>query len=343
MISSRSTHLAADPRAGVKTPGLENTIHRVAGAKGNSKNNATVPPQSNLDAYKSTLVREVARPLVDKTPFPNRVAITSKFNTPLPDKQRLAQLLLEANQTNALYANPTEVPGSAPRRASSARAHVRAPRLSANNNFFETPLFNGNPWDVSEAEIAPPDMVSAQNEALEVEDYDEIEYMPPKVVEAYTPPFDFPLPNYSTAGKTLLGLAHSYRHDDTVCGEIEPAVESGPWSMLVLPDLPTDDPFFEGTGTKPKARSLRTPVSSTVGKHRVARKIRLGNTNPGSATNTTIASGAKAALPIKRPATAAAMYPSKGISRTASSAARVEFTRINFALPELVEDFLFDV
>ncbi|KAJ7762480.1 hypothetical protein B0H16DRAFT_1806949 [Mycena metata] len=42
----------------------------------------------------------------------------------------------------------------------------------------------------------------------------------------------------------------------------------------------------------------------------------------GTATNTTTTSGAKAVLLIRRPATAAAMYPSKGISRTPSSGPR---------------------
>ncbi|KAJ7031032.1 hypothetical protein C8F04DRAFT_1263303 [Mycena alexandri] len=323
----------------------------------------------NLFVLGTVVSTQVARPLVDETPFPNRVAIASKFNTPLPDKHKLAQLLLEANKTNALYANPTEVPDSAARRASSARAHVRAPRLSANNNSFETPLFNGKPWDVSEAEIAPPEAVAAPSEALESEDYDEIEYMPPQSVDAYAPPFDFPLPEYSTVGKTLLGLAHSYSYDDTACAEIEPAVESGLWSMLMLPDLcmplsvfnqrhsnpviVTDDPFLEGTEIKIQPESLRPPVSSdsrpTVGKigplaASNARKIRLGDL--GSANNTTIITGAKAVFPIRRPATVTAMYPSKGISRTASkekNASRIEFVRINFSFPELVEDFLFNV
>jgi len=61
-------------------------------------------------------------------------------------------------------------------------------------------------------------------------DYDEVEYMPPRPVgefsspgisylhididslteTAYTPPFDFELPDYKQLGKTLLELAHSY-------------------------------------------------------------------------------------------------------------------------------------
>ncbi|KAJ7162276.1 hypothetical protein C8R46DRAFT_1104089 [Mycena filopes] len=334
MLSSRST---LDSRAGAKTPGRENTTHRAA-LKGKFKNNdntVSVPLQSNVDVSKSfASVREVPRPLVDKTPFPNRVALASKFATPLPDKQKLAQLLLEANKTNALFSNSSAAPDSAAR-ASSARAHVRAPRLSANTN-FETPLLKGNPWDVSEVEMVLPDTVA---EVLESEDYDEIEYMPPKSVEAYTPPFNFPLPDYSTVGKRLLGLAHSYPYDDTAAVEIEPDAQGGPWNMFTLPDILTDDPFIQGKGklsARPApARSTGPPSRAAVaGKH--TKPIRLGN--PVSTANTTMTSGGKAVLPsIRRTATAAAMYSSRTKQPVESVMMNLEFSF------DLEEDFLFDV
>ncbi|KAJ7131619.1 hypothetical protein C8R46DRAFT_970854 [Mycena filopes] len=329
-----STHHAMDSRAGAKTPGRENTTHRAA-FKGKFKDNVSGPLHSNVDVSKSfASVREVPRPLVDKTPFPNRVALASKFATPLPDKQKLAQLLLEANKTNALYSNSNPAPDSAAR-VSSARAHVRAPRLSANTN-FETPLLNGNPWDVSEVEIVLPDTVA---EVLESEDYDEIEYMPPKSVDAYTPPFNFPLPDYSTVGKRLLGLAHSYPYDDAAVVEIEPDAQGGSWNLFTLPDISTDDPFTQG---KPKLSARPAPARSTgfpsraavTGKH--LKSIRLGN--PVSTANTTMTSGGKAVQPsIRRPATAAAMYSSRTKKPVESVLINLEFSF------DLEEDFLFDV
>ncbi|KAJ7466939.1 hypothetical protein FB451DRAFT_1401796 [Mycena latifolia] len=228
MLSLRSTHLPTDGRPGAKTPGLENAIHRAVD-KAASKSNAAVPLQSNTQSRvhkdkdanvggTKSLAREAARPLGDRTPFPNRdtTIVSNRFNaanTPLPDNQKLAKLLLEANRTNALYHSPldnTPVSDSVPR-ASAGRTYVRAPRLSViQQNTFETPLNNGRHWDVSEAEISVPEVwADSPAGGLELDDYDEVEYMPPKVVDTYTPPFDFDLPNYSAVGKTLLNLSYS--------------------------------------------------------------------------------------------------------------------------------------
>ncbi|KAI0032702.1 hypothetical protein K488DRAFT_7399, partial [Vararia minispora EC-137] len=135
------------------------------------------------------------RPFLDKTPYPNRHA---PVVTPAPGK--LGALLL------------TETPGYL-LRPSSTRKSVRA-RRSSGKNYFETPVTNGNHWDVSDAEIevAPVEVVKKD---IPVEDYDEIEYMPPTAIERpYEPVFD--MPDYKVAGKRLFEMMHSYKFDDQV-------------------------------------------------------------------------------------------------------------------------------
>ncbi|KAJ6526956.1 hypothetical protein DFH09DRAFT_1187205, partial [Mycena vulgaris] len=349
MLPSRSTHLPIDVRSGAKTPGRENSIHTTVGkANINAKNNGTMPLPPNTQARglkdrgaaAKLLVREVTRPLVDKTPFPNREAFASnKLKTPLPDNSKLAKLLLEANRTNALFLDSTDVPDSVAR-ASSGRTHVRAPRLSANNK-FKTPLNNGRHWDVNEAELSASEVLEEKPGVAESSDgdYDEIEYMPPKSVKTYRPPFDFSLPNYSSVGKTLLTMAQSYPHNDTPPAELEPTVDSGTWEMFILPEIETDDPFLQGAATRdivahksapkpsraaPSSRSRpgtsnsralsnSRPATSTAstGIRALSSHVHPG---PVSATNTTVASGSKMARAregpnVGRPATAAAIYP----------------------------------
>ncbi|KAJ6507438.1 hypothetical protein C8R47DRAFT_1192118 [Mycena vitilis] len=359
MLSSRSTHLSTDARAGGKTPGRENAINRTLVSKGGLKNNAFVPLESNVDPSNNTrnapvklLVREteVARPLVDKTPFPNRAA-TSNFKTPLPDNQKLAKLLLEASKTNALLSGSKDEPASAAR-ASSGRTHARAPRLSANIN-FQTPLINGNPWDVSESEIAPPEVVAPHIAAPEPDEYDEIEYMPPKVVDVYTPPFDFALPDYSTVGKTLLGLAHSYPYeDDAPRAESDPAVEPGRWDMFKLPEIKSDDPFpapkprtrtqLSTTSLRPAQSRQAVSTSSRPGTS-IAQRFRLAN--PRSAASTTVTSGAKMqaqSVRVQRPATAAAMYPRSAAPKVKNLGVKL-VPIIDSLSPDIGDEFLFDV
>lgn len=95
-----------------------------------------------------------SRPLVDKTPFPNRTGV--QFQTPYTFN----------------FASPDSV-----LRPSSLRRHVRAPRSATKS--FETPVNTGNPWqcDVS---IGSPEIV-VQQLVLE-DDLDEIEYMPPNTL-----------------------------------------------------------------------------------------------------------------------------------------------------------------
>ncbi|KAJ7090875.1 hypothetical protein B0H15DRAFT_837169 [Mycena belliarum] len=367
MLASRSTH--TDGRPGAKTPGLENAIHRGGGpgiSKATSKSHAAVPlhgpttqPRITKDKTGATksVVREVARPLLDRTPFPNRV---QQANTPLPDNQKLAKLLLEANRTNALFNGSPDItiPESV-RRVSTGRTHARAPRLSANNQFV-TPLNNGRHWDVSDVEISAPKISEGSSvETPELEDDDEIEYMPPKVVEMYTPPFDFPLPNYSDVGKAIINLSQSYPRDDIPPAELEPNVDSAGWDMFTFSEIGSDDPFQQNTEkvvapakrlrAAPPARSTSRPITTSI-KPQV------------TASNATTFAGSKIsqttqARNIRRPATAAAMYPPQSISALTSkrtpavgrSEQKVgrgsvgEFTMLEISSPEVEDDFLFNV
>jgi len=145
------------------------------------------------------------RPLGDKTPFPNRTA-----NQVVPP-------------SFSSKTNPTLLDGSL--RTSSTRKHDRLPRSASKT--FETPVTSGNHWDVSDIDIEIGGVVA--NQSLEEEDYDEVEYMPPKVEGescspssqnrltfmldvSYEPPFE--LPNYREVGKTLIALIRSFPLDD---------------------------------------------------------------------------------------------------------------------------------
>ena len=123
----------------------------------------------------------VARPLMDKTPFPNRVA-TSSFGgagkTPGPQGLKLSKLsLLVPEPEESLTSDVAPL-----LRPSSTRKSLRG-RLSGN---FKTPLTKGNYWDVSPgdeaigAEAQAPGGETVQAEA--VEEDDELEYMPPSAV-----------------------------------------------------------------------------------------------------------------------------------------------------------------
>lgn len=95
------------------------------------------------------------RPLGDKTPFPNRTV-----NQPPAAGAKIPQ--------------PALVDSSP--RPSSARKHDRLPRSAG--RVFETPITNGKHWDVSDIEIEVDAPIV--NQSID-ENYDEIEYMPPKV------------------------------------------------------------------------------------------------------------------------------------------------------------------
>jgi hypothetical protein len=52
---------------------------------------------------------------------------------------------------------------------------------------FETPVANGNHWDVIEGDVAEPSALAAQGEEVQHEDYDEIEYMAPTAIGVSAP------------------------------------------------------------------------------------------------------------------------------------------------------------
>ncbi|KAG0707058.1 hypothetical protein DFH29DRAFT_770669, partial [Suillus ampliporus] len=193
---------------------------------------------------KEPVILAPSRPLGDKTPFPNRI---SNYATPL-------------QVTKPIFVTP-----GALLRPSSARKHVRLPRSASKS--FQTPVTGGNHWDVSDIDINP-EVAVAPNQSIEEEDYDEIEYMPPKLPEmSYEPPFE--LPDYKEVGKTLLALTYSYQIND-VPSHITFAQFTAPESEdnffasgeLSLPHLVDDGPFSRANPTpKPEPAVTRAPPS----------------------------------------------------------------------------------
>lgn len=124
----------------------------------------------------------VTRPLMDKTPFPNRVApggAAGGSKTPAAKGFKLSKLAL-------LVPEPEEgeSPDAAPLlRPSSTRKTLRG-RLSGT---FKTPITKGDHWNVSPGdmgmETAGGAEVEAREHAAEISDEDnEIEYMPPSAI-----------------------------------------------------------------------------------------------------------------------------------------------------------------
>lgn len=183
---------------------------------------------------KEPVILAPSRPLGDKTPFPNRIA---NHATPF-------------QMTKPIF----DVTPGALLRPSSARKHVRLPRSASKS--FQTPLTGGNHWDVSDIDINP-EVVAAPSQSIEEEDYDEIEYMPPKLPEMpYEPPFE--LPDYKEVGRSLLALIHSYPVDDiptyatsTECTAAEYDDKFFALGDLSLPHL-DDDSLFSRANFAPK-------------------------------------------------------------------------------------------
>lgn len=284
MLSSRHTSAHAESTAHqiyTKTPGRnmikarsalqENAVYRGPRTVAGKRISAQTPriAKSAFSAVKPVVT--VSRPLVDKTAFPNRKSDHVPLDTPTPQATKLAKL--------SLLDPPADTPVSIPR-PSSARRNLRIPRnLTETNPAPVTPVsqIQAQHWDVSDGEvsIAESSIVNA-----EVEDYDEIEYMPPKVIGTLLPlglfisiemtymqssepqwrP-DFDMPDYKTVGKTLLDLAQSYQFDDSTdlfyAADIETQVDveelwrssagtSSPsrCERLQLPDLGQRSPIF---------------------------------------------------------------------------------------------------
>ena len=130
--------------------------------------------------------RSAARPLGDKTPFPNR---TSKAGAVLYMDMRKGELqqklpkFLESLHPSLRNQETPETLDFSPR-PSSTRKSARTPNSA--NRKFQTPLVNGNPWDVSDGSIELDDMqVQDVQQDAEVDDLDEIEYMLPNMLGTF--------------------------------------------------------------------------------------------------------------------------------------------------------------
>ncbi|KAF5386070.1 hypothetical protein D9615_002689 [Tricholomella constricta] len=330
MLSSRPVPLGMDSHVlPSKTPGrnkarAENAVPMTVHGKGKEMTIRTpFPAQKAQKDIQTTqaqgkpvilTTRPNARPLGDKTPFPNR-ARTEQFQTPLPKLAKFPVLSLLESQT---LLHPNKTPDSQ-LRPSSARKHVRVPRSASRS--FETPVNNGNHWDVSELSIVIPE---AQNqETLPEDDHDEIEYMPPNNLDlAYQPPFDFELPDYKNVGKTLMNHAYSYPYDDSPVIEIEVKeddVQLSTWDTLPLKEIESDDPFHKAVAQK---SAITPPLKSALPKPRI-----------GGVVSRPVP-GAQKAIAVSRPAVAtrvpssAILKPAKDLpSRPGTSNSVVPSTR----------------
>ena len=134
-----------------------------------------------------------ARPLVDKTPLPNRIRATL-FQTPFAHKKDAKSSKLAfvdpdvLNLTKSMKNGGGKTPDSA-QRPSSTRKHVKHPRNAIQN--FQTPMNRGNHWDVSDGDLVlPADMQPALQDTITEndDDFDEIEFMAPNTL-GKTQPF----------------------------------------------------------------------------------------------------------------------------------------------------------
>ncbi|KAF8634304.1 hypothetical protein AX17_004256 [Amanita inopinata Kibby_2008] len=284
---------------------------------------STINPKGKL-AHRST-TRPIIRPLGDKTPFPNRINNAAQETALKSDLQRLPKLL------ESLYpslSNQEQTPELS-RRPSSTRKNARAPR-STNRN-FETPINNGNPWDVSDGsiELGGAQTLEQPEHDTEAGDLDDLEYMPPNTLDLpYQPPFDFELPNYKQVGKTLFDLAHSYPFDDAPPPECEPDLSDFMLSWDLLPPLPEagtwsddpDDPFYRdkrvvvenkmASSTSRKAAIRPTRNASVIRSSRTATAAKNSVSLPTTASTATTRTG------ISRPATSTAI--SRPVTRSMS-------------------------
>ncbi|EED79033.1 predicted protein [Postia placenta Mad-698-R] len=223
MLSAYPVALHRDGPLQMKTPGRalkrdarQENMYRVpmtVAAKSKSALTPHRPLTANARATESQKTLKVkpfitiSRPLGDKTPFPNRVANDAQSQTPSPLNEKLAKLSLEEP-------GPAIVPGAL-LRPSSARTSLRIPRTSGGKYEFKTPITQGNHWDVSDGDIdVEPEIQPDEQEAVQEEDYDEIEYMPPTaIIPPYEPPFE--MPDYTVLGKTMWEMMHSVKFDDS--------------------------------------------------------------------------------------------------------------------------------
>jgi len=272
-----------------------------------------IPVTVDGKAKKAPVILAPSRPLGDKTPFPNRIA---NHATPLKTIKPIFNI----------------TPGAL-LRPSSARKHVRLPRSASKS--FQTPLNGGNHWDVSDIDI-DPEVVAAPSQSIEEEDYDEIEYMPPKLPEMpYEPPFE--LPDYKEVGRALLALTHSYPIDDIPTHHtiIEFTADESDDKFfapndLSLPHLDDDSPFSRANPVpKPKpvpevtralasSKNTTRPIQITT-----SRTIRAASTVPHSTLGDTSRPRSGPQAVSRSAVTRLGTTTSRPVTRATSSAAVV--------------------
>jgi hypothetical protein len=170
MLTSRPVPLTANRPLHVKTPGRalqkargplqENALPGSHTARVVHKVRLQTPLGGGSKDVQASKANTVTRPLGDKTPFANRQRRVIQDRTPGHAKQTPGHALL----------------------SSSVRKTVRGRHGSG--PVFETPVTNGNHWDVIEHDVAMPAAPEAQGEEVQQEDYDEIEYMAPTAIGA---------------------------------------------------------------------------------------------------------------------------------------------------------------
>ncbi|KZT29070.1 hypothetical protein NEOLEDRAFT_697030 [Neolentinus lepideus HHB14362 ss-1] len=335
MLSARpiSIHMDGPSQAPAKTPGRtlpkgrnalqENALYRAAlpaTAKArkvathhtpfHTKSTTTSKTASN--SILTNLAKTASKPLFDKTPFRNRAGHTlSTPHTAVNKIQKLSFLDPEL-----------EIPSQvANLRPSSARKSLRLPRPSgsATSNKFRTPVTTGNHWDVSDGEVEVQGAKEeAEKEAMEVEDDDEIEYMPPTaIIPPYEPPFE--LPDYKELGKALMRAAYSHPYDDRPPPQLDLSIYDEKFFAateasleLELPELEDDNLFLPAPTPTVVRDSTSTTSSSTLPSRTTRSTI---NSSSDAAAPTT----AKSTLPSRRPTTRAVTRSAKPQVTTSDS------------------------
>ncbi|KAJ8507240.1 hypothetical protein ONZ45_g10366 [Pleurotus djamor] len=262
-----------------------------------------------------------SRPLLDKTPFHNRIGQPLNTKTPFgKGSSNLSKIILL--DTNLLH---PKTPDSV-LRPSSTRKHARVPRSAEKN--FQTPFTTGNHWDVGDVslELETEDNV----EEAEIVDHDEIEYMPPKMPEQpYVPPFDFPMPNYKELGCALNTAMRSYPVEEVIIPEVQPIVQESTVD-LILPELPDDDIFAALGGVlRTRAASTtivptRTGTTATAASSKPKPISRLTTrTAPASTSTSTAVSKIKPSTTLS-----SGVPPTRPRAVTASAASSSRLTRV---------------
>jgi len=235
-------------------------------------------------------------PLPSPPPLPSRLHQYSPQELFLPKLGQIAKLEL-LTLGHALL-------------SSSVRRTVRGRHSSG--PVFETPVTNGNHWDVMEGDIAMPAAPEAQGEEAQPEDYDEIEYMAPTAIEPpFTPHFD--VPDFKLVGAQLFDMMHSFQRDDTTdrfyaaekkniddTGLLEASGFTASQSHWDFFDLPEDDnrsPFALFRGTNAASQPCAAIPAATQRSGRV-----IKGAHGVAATSSARATAIPAPRPPKQPA-----------------------------------------